>query len=123
MDNSDDAPDDRRSSARTAARVEVHFGEGLEAARAFKAFSINVSAGGLCLKTSRPRQPGDRMNLALRIGEEPFELKGEVAWAKDGCVGVRFVEVSRDDQERLAKVVALLARPATSAKKRSSDPL
>src|SRR4051812_29282631 len=53
--------EDRRQFERVAAHIEVRFGRADEAARALRAYSLNFSVGGLCLKTQRPYEIGDRL--------------------------------------------------------------
>jgi uncharacterized protein (TIGR02266 family) len=109
---SDDAtprvPFDRRDFERIPARVEIRFAVAEDAAKALLAYSINISAGGLCLKTQKPYDVGQELLLNVKIEQEAFELKGVVSWARGGALGVRFVEVSGPDLKRLEGVCAKL---------------
>lgn len=105
--------DDRRREERVPARVEVRFKGASDAARALKAYSLNFSVGGLCLRTSRRYELGATLKLSLDVGGESYELAGAVAWVRDGAVGVRFENVSEADRQRLESLVASLrTRPA-----------
>jgi uncharacterized protein (TIGR02266 family) len=102
---------ERRRDPRVGARFEVGFSHVSDAAKAFKAFSVNFSAGGLCLRSQRPHAVGDVVQLSLDVENERFELKGSVQWSRAGVVGVRFVDVSPPDRERLEKVAhAMIGR-------------
>ena len=110
----DDPNDERRSEVRSGAKVAVKFQAATEAAKAFKAFSVNVSSRGLCLRTRIPHQVGDRLMLELDIDGEQFNLKGQVAWGKEGVIGIRFVDVSPEDSKRLEGVATQLAKASPS---------
>jgi uncharacterized protein (TIGR02266 family) len=99
---------ERRIHPRVSARVEVHFSDAKDAARRLKAYSLNFSAGGLCVLTERPYEVGAPLELTLRVHNETYELQGVVAWLRGGAVGIRFVELSQEDQRRLARLVAAL---------------
>jgi uncharacterized protein (TIGR02266 family) len=104
---------ERRRDPRIGARFEVGFNHASDAAKAFKAFSVNFSAGGLCLKSSRPHAVGDVVQLSLDVENEHFELKGSIQWARAGVIGVRFLDVTAPDRERLQSVArALIGRGA-----------
>ncbi|MBM7115665.1 TIGR02266 family protein [Archangium primigenium] len=102
----------RRAYERMSARFDVRFKEARDAARALHAYSLNLSAGGLCLRTSRAYDVGARVQLQMRVEGEDFELEGVVSWVRDDAeaIGVRFVDVSSGDQERLQRVVSSFKR-------------
>lgn len=99
---------DRRQQERVPGRVEVRFTDGTQAARALKAYSMNMSVGGLCLRTRRRYEVGARLSLSLGVGASSWQLQGSVAWVRDGAVGVRFENVSEEDRRRLEALVATL---------------
>jgi uncharacterized protein (TIGR02266 family) len=99
---------ERRRDPRVGARFDVAFKHQAEAAKAFKAFSVNFSAGGLCLRSQKPHAVGDEVQLVVEVEQEHFELKGTVQWARAGVVGVRFIDVTQEDRERLEKVARTL---------------
>ena len=101
---------DRRREARIGAKVDVKFKGAVDAAKALKSFSVNFSAGGLCLRTKTTQAIGDRLQLTIAIDKEVFELEGTVAWVRADVIGLRFVDVSPTDRERLARVALLLAK-------------
>lgn len=101
---------DRRIHERVAARIEVHFKGPEQAARAFRAYSLNFSAGGLCFRTDRKYELGQLLQVSLTVEAQTFELAAVVAWAHKGAIGVRFEEVSEADQQRLKSVMHALKR-------------
>lgn len=102
---------ERRAHPRVEARVEVRFSSVADAAKNLTAFSVNFSAGGLCLKTVVPRALGERLKLSLTIEAQQFEIDGEVTWLHKDTVGVRFVSVPPNDRDRLEAVArSLLSR-------------
>ncbi len=101
---------DRRIDTRIGAKLAVRFQVARDAARALNAYSINFSAGGLCLRTKTSHQLGDRLELELTIEGEAFELSASVSWIRGDAIGVRFEDVSPRDRERLEWVAKLLAK-------------
>ena len=104
---------DRRRDPRVGARFEVAFNHAKDAAKAFKTFSVNFSAGGLCLRSQRPHALGEVVELHLTVEGQDFELSGTVQWVRGGVVGVRFTEMQPEVRERLAQVAkAMIAKGA-----------
>jgi uncharacterized protein (TIGR02266 family) len=100
---------ERRSYPRVPARIEIHFAHPEDAARTLRAYSVNLSAGGLCVLTKRPYALGTALQLALQIDGEAYALQGVVAWVRKGAIGIRFENVSPGDRQRLQAVVNTLA--------------
>jgi uncharacterized protein (TIGR02266 family) len=100
---------DRRQQPRYAAKFDVRFSSARDAARALKTFSVNFSAGGLCVRSTSQWAPGEPVAIALTIEHEHFELEGVVAWARGDAVGLRFVDLAPEDRERLEGVARILA--------------
>src|SRR5438477_12269811 len=102
--------EDRRQHERVSAHIEVRFGLADEAARALRAYSLNFSIGGLCLKTQRPYELGERLSLSMTIEGRELECLGVVAWVREGvAIGVRFEDVKVEDRVRLEQMVKALA--------------
>jgi uncharacterized protein (TIGR02266 family) len=97
----------RRSDERVAARFEVRFEQTQDAARALRAYSLNISAGGLCLRTRKAYDVGAQVRLSMVIEGEEFHLNGIIAWVRDEAeaIGVRFTDMGDDDRARLQRVV------------------
>ena len=104
---------ERRRDPRIGARFEVGFRSAQDAAKAFKTFSVNFSAGGLCLRTQRPHAIGEVVQLHLVVEGQSFELKGTVQWARADVVGVRFIDLQPDERVRLEELArTMIARGA-----------
>lgn len=101
---------DRRRDARVAARIEVRFNEVSDAAKALRAYSLNFSAGGLCLKTQRAYAIGTPLRLSLTVEGEAFDLLGVVAWVRGPAIGVRFQDVTPPERERLERLAGALGK-------------
>jgi type IV pilus assembly protein PilZ len=79
----------------------------------------NISAMGIFIRTTEPLAVGTEMELSFSPpGAVAFELKGQVAWVNpvrpDGDnpnpgMGVRFVDLTQADRERLVDVVHAIA--------------
>jgi hypothetical protein len=104
-------PNERRDGRRIQARFDVRFREEAEAARAFNLYSVNFSAGGLCLRSHTQHTVGELLRLDLTIGEHQFAVDAVVAWVRGDAVGARFVNVPGQVQERLDAVAAMFSAP------------
>lgn len=102
----------RRAHERVTATFDVRFLEAEDAARALRAYSLNLSAGGLCLRTRRSYDVGARVRLQMTVSGEDFDLEGIISWVRDDAeaIGVRFIDVSEEDQQRLQRVVSSFKR-------------
>jgi uncharacterized protein (TIGR02266 family) len=96
---------ERRKELRAPARIEVRFREASQAALAFRAYSLNFSVGGLCLRTRKKYEIGTELMLALKVARADYELLGVVAWERRGAIGVRFSDLKPEDRDRLARLV------------------
>jgi uncharacterized protein (TIGR02266 family) len=102
---------ERRRAQRIPARVEVHFDEVGQAAKALKAFTTNVSTGGVCLRTQATYPLGHRLALQLRVAGEQIDLTAAVCWVRQDAVGLRFVDVSEEHRQVLDAVLATIQTP------------
>lgn len=108
---------ERRRDPRIGARFDVSFRNAADAAKAFKTFSVNFSAGGLCLRSSRPHAIGEAVQLHLVVDGQDFELKGTVQWARADVVGVRFIDLQPEQRVRLEELArSMIARGAPIVK-------
>ncbi len=105
-----DIPFERRQSERVPVRVELRFEQAAQAARALRAYSLNFSVGGLCLRTQKAYEIGTPLLLAMMVEKMEFKLSGAVAWVRGGAIGVRFDELSDDDRLRLTELLGALKR-------------
>ena len=79
----------------------------------------NISAMGIFVYSTAPLPVGSPLTLRFAPpGEEPMELAGEVAWVNpyreqgentNPGMGVRFVELSPEQRERLVELVRTIA--------------
>lgn len=99
-------PEDRREHDRVPVRIEVRMEERTEAARAFRAFSLNFSNGGICIKTEKRYEIGMPLKLSITIGADEHRLGGIVAWVREGTIGVRFDNRDENDGESIARILA-----------------
>jgi uncharacterized protein (TIGR02266 family) len=99
---------ERRRDPRVGARFEVAFKDAKDAAKAFKTFSVNFSAGGLCLRSQRPHAIGEVVELHLTVDGQDFEIQGTVQWSRAGVVGVRFIDLAPDIRVRLSELARVM---------------
>lgn len=68
---------------------------------------LNLSARGAQLDLGGSLNPGMKLALAFEIpgAQGPFRITARVQWKKDGKLGLSFVDVSDEDQHRLAEVL------------------
>ncbi len=104
-------------SARTESRVPNRLSVNYKDKRSFlKAYTGNVSNGGLFIKTGNPLKQGTKFVLKLQLPDlpEPLTIKCSVAWAKKKGehrdarpvgMGIKFLEMSRKDQQAVQKYV------------------
>jgi type IV pilus assembly protein PilZ len=109
------------SERRRSERVEVLWSVDCEADDTFLYASItNISELGIFVKTREPLQVGTRLTLRFAPPNsiEPFVLSGQVQWVnpvrllsenRNPGMGIRFVDLTPDDRERLVEVVHTIA--------------
>ena len=85
--------------------MEVRFEEAGQAARALKAFTTNVSSGGVCVKTQATYPLGHRLALQLQIADQRLELTAAVCWVRQEAVGLRFVDLSDEHRKTIGALV------------------
>jgi uncharacterized protein (TIGR02266 family) len=82
-----------------------------------RAYTENISSGGLSIRTENPLPPGHQFRLKLQVPgkQEPMEVKCEVVWSrskqesmpkKPAGMGVKFVEIADVDLKFLKKYIA-----------------
>ncbi len=79
----------------------------------------NISEMGIFVRSNEPLALGTQLTLTFAPpGHEPFKLVGEVAWINpvrpngdnpNPGMGVRFVDLTPDNRERLVEVVRTIA--------------
>jgi len=82
-----------------------------------RAYSGDISTGGLSIRTENPLHPGHQFRLKLQIPDkkEPIQVMCEVVWSrkkeesapgKPSGMGVKFCEISESDFKYLKKYVS-----------------
>ena len=85
-----------------------------------KAFTGNISNGGLFINTEKPLQQGEKFLLRLQLPglNEPLKINSEVAWVRGSSsaaepgvpgMGIKFLEMSPPDREKLTKYIQDIA--------------
>jgi len=62
----------------------------------------DLSPTGLCLATATPLERGRQLNLEFTLPSGVVDAVGEVRWAREGEVGIRFVRISSTAQAAIA---------------------
>lgn len=99
----------RRKSPRVPKALALSF---KSKAGFIKAFSEDISIGGMFIKTPKPLAKGERFVLKLQLPEVPetLQIDCEVSWTRTETgdpakqppgMGVKFIEISPEDQHRL----------------------
>lgn len=118
-DASTDA-DESAANRRNFDRYDVEWAVDCVASDTFLYASItNISEMGIFVRTMEPLRVGTRMRLGFAPpGAESFKLEGCVAWVNnirtDGDnpnpgMGIRFVNLTLDERERIVDVVRTIA--------------
>ncbi|MFN0063422.1 MAG: TIGR02266 family protein [Myxococcaceae bacterium] len=110
LDGGPEAGIDRRQAERIPAKLAVRFSRKEDAARALRAYSLNLSVGGLCLRTQKTYAVGESLQLTLEIDGQAAEVTGVVAWERNGAIGVRFTNLSPELRARLGELVSSLKK-------------
>ena len=109
-------------SSRTGMRMKRTLSLSYKDARSFlKAYSDNISTGGLFIKTEKPLKQGEVFLLKLQLPglSAPMQIKCEVMWTKihagDGPdeaagMGVRFCEMDQKDKQTLTRYIKKLLK-------------
>jgi len=109
-------------STRQATRVQKSLSLTYKDDRAFiNAYTGNVSSGGLFIRTDNPLPQGEQFFLKLQLPDvsEPLKINCEVFWsrrkseateARPSGMGVKFLEMSRQDSDILKKYLGRTSR-------------
>lgn len=103
----------RRKELRIPEVLDLHFKNRQER---IKAYSENISEGGIFIKTKEPLLQYERFTLNLFLPDDPEPLKAEceVSWnrfvtedSKTGSsgMGVKFIQISQNDLNKLKRVL------------------
>ncbi|ATB49607.1 PilZ domain-containing protein [Corallococcus macrosporus] len=77
-----------------------------------RAYSKNIGAGGLAIRTSRALPVGSMLELRITLPDAPELLvaQGQVAWSREEGMGVAFTQLPAEGERRLK---ALLVKDAS----------
>jgi uncharacterized protein (TIGR02266 family) len=91
--------------ARAGAVLELSFATPEDVVRAY---SKNIGAGGLAIKTSRVLPPGSTLELRIKLPDatQPLLAQGQVAWAREDEMGVAFTQLPPEAERRLKELLA-----------------
>lgn len=112
------APASSVDERRRSGRYDVTWPVDCEAEDTFLYASIaNISAMGIFVRTVEPLEIGSELVLRFAApSTEPFVLRGAVQWVNRDVrsspnpgMGIRFVELTADDRERIVDVIRTIA--------------
>ncbi len=103
-------------SSRKEARAQKSLSLSFKDRQSFiKAYTDNISKGGLFIRTERPLREGEKFLLKMQLPDlsEPTKLDCEVAWTREQSdtekrpsgMGVKFCEMSKQDSQILNRYV------------------
>lgn len=103
------AANDRRKSPRVKCSISVELQPPNQTV--VRGRASDLSHGGCFVEMAIPLPPESKLEIVLWLGGSKLRLQGSVASASPGFgVGVRFLNVSSQDQEFLQKYIKSLAR-------------
>jgi len=90
--------------ARADAVLELSFATQDDVVRAF---SKNIGAGGLAIRTPRALPVGSMLELRIKLPDAPELLvaHGQVAWSREEGMGVTFTQLPADGERRLKELL------------------
>jgi type IV pilus assembly protein PilZ len=109
------------SDRRSADRIEVTWSVDCETEETFLYANItNISEVGIFVRTNEPLEVGTRVTLKFAPpgSDEPLVLTGQVQWVNpirmlstnpNPGMGIRFIDLTRENRERLVGVVRTIA--------------
>jgi uncharacterized protein (TIGR02266 family) len=95
----------RRASPRVAATISLSYRVANTIAAAV---TLNISRGGLAVRTTSPLEPGTALRVRFRVpgGKKEIDAEARVAWSDRRLgMGLRFTQVGAADQQMLDEFV------------------
>jgi len=116
--------EERRQFVRLDTRLDVTYTR-LSPTETRKTVTKNISGGGICLFASERLQPGERLQVTMKLPDraEPIRFTAETIWSEEYEVigkterqrsvevGVRFLEIAPADQQAIMRHVILSVQP------------
>ena len=70
---------------------------------------VNLSAGGACVKTPTPLEPGSRHRFAITVPDAKLrasvvDVEATVAWAREGTMGLQFARTCDGIEDYLRRL-------------------
>lgn len=102
----------RRRLPRIATSIKVNFDHGMES---FTEFTLNLSSGGLFIKTVQPLGIGSDITVDFTLPgfDHPFQIAGKIIWIRtvensEGPpgMGIKFTNMQKVDEDILVQYVA-----------------
>ncbi|MGD2022675.1 MAG: PilZ domain-containing protein [Desulfobacterales bacterium] len=91
---------DRRADSRKDCLINVHF---KIRGQKFRSYILDISKSGAFIETSTTFSKGLKMLLTFSSPEDrqPMDLIGEIVWADNRGIGVKFLHLSADQSRKL----------------------
>ena len=122
---------DRRRAKRVFASFVEYCRVEDEALKRFQAFTENISATGICIFVNEAIEAGAYLSITVYLldGTNPIETRGKVMWWRPSVflssgerkhydIGVEFVGLPKEDQDRLTQYAAKYPSEETSPEKK-----
>jgi len=104
--------DERRTSPRVTTKIEIKFGD---TGALIKSYMLNVSNGGIYIKTDKPFSLDTLILLKFSLPDDPdpIEIEGKVVWSNPRGgkgyfpkgMGIKFLKIKPADSEKIKKFV------------------
>lgn len=104
--------DNARNNERASVHMEVSY---KESGSFIKSYILNVSGGGLFIKTATPLPLDSKVTLSLTLPNDPeiMKLDGIVVWTNPRGgknsfprgMGIKFVNMKKEYQDKIGKLV------------------
>jgi uncharacterized protein (TIGR02266 family) len=104
--------DEKRSSPRVVTTIEIMF---KEPRSLVKSYMLNISKGGIFVKTDEPMELDSVVNLKVKLSWEPYEMEieGRVVWTNPKSrknsfprgMGIQFVKLKPEYKEKIDEFV------------------
>ena len=116
--------EERRQFVRLDTRLDLYYTR-LPSTDEQRTVTKNISGGGICLIAGEDLQPGDQLQIAMKLPDretpvhfigqvvwsEPYEVIGRTQRQRAAEIGIKFVEISPQDRETVMRYVILSLQP------------
>lgn len=119
---------ERRKAKRFYASFVEYCHVGVGCSQKIQAFAENISSTGVCILTNEEIQAQETLLISIYLldGTKPIEAKGKVAWKRPSSflsdmpdkkhfdVGIEFIDVNKEDQNKLISYTKAYPNEITS---------